>query len=227
MKAPLKHDPIQGEIIHEYDGIEEADNRLPGWWLLTFYGAIVFAVGYWFWYQEFKAGPGPTQAYYAAQAEAAEKTGKDPTEGELEALVSGPAFALGKQLFVANCSPCHEAEGQGKIGPNLTDNAWLHGSGPVDIFHTIRDGVPAKGMPSWGPTLGRSGVTQVTAFVLSLRNKNLPGKAPEGVVADSHEASPSTPSANPSDAEAAPTEQPQDPAAGASATAEPGTTTSL
>jgi cytochrome c oxidase cbb3-type subunit III len=181
-EAQNKHDPIQGEIVHEYDGILEADNRLPLWWLWTFYGAIIFAVGYWFYYEEFKAGPGLTQAYYAERAAEAEKTGAEPTEADLTALVGTPALDQGKQLFANNCAACHEAQGQGKIGPNLTDGNWLHGGAPVDIFKTIRNGFAAKGMPAWGPTLGRLGVTQVTAFVLSLRGKNLPGKAPEGDV---------------------------------------------
>lgn len=180
MSQEKKYDPIQGEIIHEYDGILEADNRLPLWWLWTFYGAIIFAVGYWFYYEEFKAGPGLTQAYFAEKAAEAEKTGADPTDAELMALISTPALDQGKQLFANNCAACHEAGGQGKIGPNLTDSAWLHGGGAVDIFKTIRNGFAAKGMPAWGPPLGRLGVTQVTAFVLSLRDKNLPGKAPEG-----------------------------------------------
>jgi len=175
-----KHDPIQGEIVHEYDGILEADNKLPRWWLMTLFGAMAFSVGYWFYYEEFKAGPGLTQAYYAEKAREAEKTGADPTDAELLASVQTPALELGKAAFVANCVACHEAQGQGKIGPNLTDAAWLHGGSPVAIFRTIRDGVPAKGMPSWGPMLGRAGVAQVTAFVLSLRDKNVPGKAPEG-----------------------------------------------
>jgi cytochrome c oxidase cbb3-type subunit 3 len=175
-----KHDPIQGEIIHEYDGIQEADNALPKWWLNTLFAAMVFSVGYWFYYEVFKAGPGLTQAYYAEQAREAEKSGADPTDGELLAQLGTPAVELGKQTFLANCAPCHEAGGQGKIGPNLTDKVWLHGGAPVDIFHTIRDGVPAKGMPAWGATLGRAGVVQITAFVLSLRDRNVPGKAPEG-----------------------------------------------
>ncbi|MDB4988896.1 MAG: Cytochrome c oxidase subunit CcoP [Myxococcaceae bacterium] len=184
MSSSHKHDPIQGEIIHEYDGIQEADNQLPNWWLGTLFGAIVFSIGYWFYYQEFRVAPGLAQAYYAEQAERAEKTGVDPSEAELMAALDSPALALGRQTFTSTCVPCHEAEGQGKIGPNLTDSAWLHGGGPVAIFRTIRDGVPAKGMPSWGPSLGRAGVTQLTAFVLSLRNKNVPGKAPEGAVYD-------------------------------------------
>ncbi len=183
MSSSQKHDPIQGKIVHEYDGIEEADNRLPTWWLGTLYIAIVFSVGYWFYYQEFKVGPGPTQAYYAEKAREAEKTGADPTDAELLAGIQGPQLELGKKAFAANCVACHEAQGQGKIGPNLTDSAWLHGGTPVAIFKTIRDGVPAKGMPSWGPILGRAGVMQATTFVLSLRDKNIPGKAPEGEVA--------------------------------------------
>jgi cytochrome c oxidase cbb3-type subunit 3 len=180
MTTSRKHDPIQGEIIHEYDGILEADNRLPTWWLFTFYAAIAFAIGYWFYYQEFKAGKTPLQAYFAEKAAEAEKNGVDPTEAELVALAEGPSLELGRQLFSANCVACHEAKGQGKIGPNLTDAAWLHGGDPVAIFKTVRDGVAAKGMPSWGPTLGRAGVTQVAAFVLTLRGTNVPGKAPEG-----------------------------------------------
>jgi cytochrome c oxidase cbb3-type subunit 3 len=180
MKEPHKSDAIQGDIIHEYDGILEADNRLPTWWLGTFVGAVVFAIGYWFYYQEFKAGVGPTQAYYAEQAAAAEKSGKDPSEGELVALASGTGATLGAQLFAANCVACHEAKGQGKIGPNLTDGAWLHGGTPLAIYKTVRDGVAAKGMPAWEPTLGRAGVTQVAAFVLTLRDTNVPGKPPEG-----------------------------------------------
>ena len=180
MKKPRKHDPIQGEIIHEYDGIEEADNQLPRWWLYTFYGAIVFATGYWFYYESFKAGPGSMQTYFAERAAVLEKSGADPSEAELSALATGPALELGRQVFASNCVACHEAKGQGKIGPNLTDAAWLHGGSPLAVFKTVRDGVPAKGMPAWGPTLGRSGVTQVAAFVLTLRGTNVPGKAPEG-----------------------------------------------
>jgi cytochrome c oxidase cbb3-type subunit 3 len=100
------------------------------------------------------------------------------------AAVDSPAKELGAQAFVSNCVACHEAKGQGKIGPNLTDATWLHGGDPVSIFKTIRDGAPAKGMPAWGPVLGRGGVTQLTAFVLSLRDTNIPGKAAEGTPYD-------------------------------------------
>lgn len=180
MSKSQKHDPIQGAIIHEYDGIEEADNQLPRWWLYSLYVAVAFSIGYWFYYEEFKAGPGLSQAYYTERAREAEKSGKDPSDGELLAQLGTPALGLGQQTFTSTCVACHEAQGQGKIGPNLTDNRWLHGGSPLEIYRTIRDGVPSKGMPAWGPALGRAGVVQLTAFVLSLRDKNLPGKAAEG-----------------------------------------------
>jgi len=175
-------DPIQGEIIHEYDGIQEADNELPLWWLWTFYAAIIFAIGYWFYYQEFQLGPGLQEGYFAEKAANAAKSGKDPSPEALLAQIGTPAMATGKELFASTCVACHLEQGQGKIGPNLTDNAWIHGSDPVAIYRTIRDGVPAKGMPAWGAALGPMSVQQVTSFVLSLRNTNVPGKAPEGKV---------------------------------------------
>lgn len=193
MAESRKHDPIQGEIIHEYDGIQEADNQLPRWWLWTLYLAIAFSVVYWFYYQEFKVAPGPQQAYYLERAAKQEKEGKDPTSQELLAQVNTSATETGAQLFAANCVACHASKGEGKIGPNLTDSAWIHGSDPAQIWKTIRDGIPAKGMPPWGPVLGRAGVTQATAFVLSIRDTNVPGKAPEGQPAGA--AAPAVPSA--------------------------------
>lgn len=179
--ADEKHvDPIQGEIVHVYDGIQEADNRLPMWWLWTFYLAVLFSIGYWFYYEEFEAAPGLAGQYYAEKAAAAAKSGKEPTSAELAGLVATPAVEKGRESFVTLCSACHEADGRGKIGPNLTDDRWLHGGSPVAIFRSIRDGVPAKGMPAWVGTLGPAGVQNVAAYVLSIRDTNLPGKAPEG-----------------------------------------------
>lgn len=38
-------------IVHRYDDIRAADHRLPMWWLCTLYGAIGFAIGYWFYFR--------------------------------------------------------------------------------------------------------------------------------------------------------------------------------
>ncbi len=172
-------DAIQGEIVHVYDGIEEADNELPTWWLWTFYGAIAFAVFYWFAYHELKAFPLPREAYEARlQAQGA---GAEVTEDMLSAMASNPdAVAAGADIFQQNCAVCHKERGEGNIGPNLTDAFWIHGGTATDIYHTIHDGVLQAGMPAWGQTLGAEAVQKVTAFVLSIRDTNVPGKEPQG-----------------------------------------------
>lgn len=194
-------DDIQGEIIHVYDGIEEADNRLPNWWLATLYLAIAFSAVYWFYYHVYEAGPLPHQAYAKALAANAGKGGKVTAE-LLEALVLDPqAVAEGATIFKTNCVACHEPKGQGKIGANLTDAYWIHGGSPTDIHKIIHDGVATKGMPAWGAMLGPDVAKKVTAYVMTLRNTNVPGKAVEGTLwsepaaGDTPTDSPSTPAA--------------------------------
>ncbi|RYG69473.1 c-type cytochrome, partial [bacterium] len=89
--------------------------------------------------------------------------------------------ARGKDVFDQTCTPCHGPLGGGAIGPNLTDGAWLHGARPEQILATVRDGVADKGMPSWSASLGTDRVQAVTAYVLTLKDTNVPGgKAPQG-----------------------------------------------
>jgi cytochrome c oxidase cbb3-type subunit 3 len=88
-----------------------------------------------------------------------------------------------KALFGLRCGPCHGDRAQGVIGPNLTDSAWLHGTGNLtEIFNVIDQGVLAKGMPAWSRQLSPIEVRKLAAFVGTQRGKNVPGKAPEGVV---------------------------------------------
>jgi len=193
-----RHDELQGEIVHEYDGIEEADNALPLWWLAIFYGAIVFGIGYYFFYEGYKVEPVGRAAYdqeMAAQAAAAPEV----TAEQLVALGEDDvAVAAGRAVFAANCVACHDQEAQGKIGPNLTDAYWIHGGSAMDIHHTIEQGYSAKGMPAWGASLGADAVNQAVAYVLSIRGTNVEGKeaqgelyAPEGVTTEAQEPSPS------------------------------------
>lgn len=180
MAEVRRKDDIQGEIVHEYDGIEEADNQLPRWWLWTLYGSIAFAIGYWFAYHELEAGRLPGERYADALAAQAERGG-GIDEAALLAMVDDPeAVDAGRQAFATNCVACHGAQGEGKIGPNLTDHHWINGGAPLDIYQVIRQGVPAKGMPAWGQTLGPAAVEQLAAFVLSVRGQEVPGKVPEG-----------------------------------------------
>lgn len=183
-QAKREADPIQGEIVHEYDGILEADNQLPRWWLATFYGAILFAAIYWFWFEAFAVGETTRQRYAAEMAARAAAGG--PVDAEtLAALGSDPAMVSGgRAVFERNCTTCHGASAEGQVGPNLTDTSWLHGGSPLEIYSTIQAGVPGTAMPPWGDVLGRDGALRVTAYVLSVRNTHVPGRAPEGTVVE-------------------------------------------
>ena len=173
-------------IVHEVDGIQECDNQLPNWWLATLYGAMVFAVGYWYVYEQGHFANEPLEAYQEevdrmASLELA-KSGPITSES-LITLTADPAkVARGKDVFVATCAPCHRADGGGNVGPNLTDEFWLHGGAPNKIFATIAQGFPANGMPAWKPQLGLARVQAVTAYLLTIRGTHVGnGKAPQGV----------------------------------------------
>jgi len=102
-------------------------------------------------------------------------------EPEVEALTGAEALAEGKKIFTKNCVQCHGANGQGGIGPNLTDQYWLHGAGINNVLRTIKYGVPAKGMISWRGFLSQEDIHQVASYVLTLEGTNPPNaKAPQG-----------------------------------------------
>lgn len=196
MSDEKRHDEIQGEIIHVYDGIEEADNDLPLWWLFTFYGAILFGIVYWYYYEGFNVGPSPMQAY-AAELRREAAQGGEVNDALIEALaLDSSAVAAGREVFTAQCAVCHREDGGGNIGPNLTDNHWIHGGSPLTIHDTIRNGVPSASMPAWGAILGPNAVQQVAAYVVTLRNTDVPdGKAPQGEVWSAGGSAPDTRSA--------------------------------
>ena len=181
-------DEPQDRVIHAYDGIEEYDNRLPLWWQYTLYGAVVFAFIYWFDFQALKAHPSPKGEFDAAMQVAHEADAKRALEqGAITPEVLSTlakdqtTVGRGQALFVATCAACHGPNGEGKIGPNLTDEFWIHGARPEDIYKIVRDGVPAKGMPTWGPVLGQDKTAAIVAYVMTVQNTNVPGgKAPQG-----------------------------------------------
>jgi cytochrome c oxidase cbb3-type subunit III len=175
---------------HVYDDIVEHDNKLPLWWQLTLYGAVVFALCYWFG-SRLGAIESPRQAYqsdlaveHAAEAERARARGTID-DAMLSAIAKDPATVdQGKAIFVSTCAPCHKPDGGGNIGPNLTDSYWIHGNKPTDIYRTVTEGVPAKGMPTWTPVLGEQRVEAVVAYVISIENTNVAGgKPPQGELA--------------------------------------------
>ena len=175
-------DKIQGKIVHVYDDIEEADNNLPIWWLVTFYVTCAFGLAYWFYFHEFGMGE-LARAKYDRETALAKAEQERVTDESLEVLAQNDeAVAAGSAIFGAQCVACHDTKGQGRegLGPNLTDGYWVHGGAPTNIHSTVVNGVAAKGMPAWEPILGPEGVKQVVAYVLTMRNTNVPGRAPEG-----------------------------------------------
>ena len=168
---------------HEYDGIREFDNRLPNWWLASLFLAISFGYAYFFYYHVFN-GEGLWATYRAEQAaiDAAEAA-RPVDEGAIVAMAADKDMMASKAqpLFVQQCAACHKPDASGLIGPNLTDGFWIHGNKPGEIYSTISKGVALKGMPTWGPLLGMEKVKMMAAYVTTLKGKNLPGKAPEGL----------------------------------------------
>jgi cytochrome c oxidase cbb3-type subunit 3 len=175
--APLE-DPVRP---HSYDGIQEYDKRLPNWWLYTLYITIVFWIGYWGYYEWVPSGPtGPEEVDAAMARIEAERLATVATmdDATLWTMSRNPSvIAKGKDTFTANCVACHFASMRGKsenptaIGPDLTDNAWVHGGKPLDLYNVVTHGVLEKGMPTWGPVLGARKISEVTAYVLSVHNE--------------------------------------------------------
>lgn len=174
-------------VLHEIDGIQEYDNKLPNWWLYTLYGSIAFGVVYWWVYHSAGVLDLPLAAYNAesdrlAAEQAAQTPVGEATDESLLAMTKDDnAMALGKQVFGTMCVACHRADGGGGVGPNLTDPFWLHGGGPEKVYKSIATGIPDKGMPAWEPQLGALKTQAVTAWVISMRDTNVPGgKAAQG-----------------------------------------------
>lgn len=186
------------ESHQDNDGIREYDNPLPDWFVYLFYACIVFSL----WHLAFytaqgwalsKAG-GVGQNLSSSGAEylaAVEKAEREPGrvharelggEDLVDFLRSPSSISGGESVFKANCVACHGEAGQGVVGPNLTDEYWLHGGKPESVLASVAGGFPTKGMPAWKPVLGAEKTRLAAAYVLSLRGKTGPNpKAPQGV----------------------------------------------
>ncbi|MBX2952484.1 MAG: c-type cytochrome [Leadbetterella sp.] len=176
-------------LHHDYDGIRELDNHLPPWWVNMFYLTIVFSVVYMLVYHVWDKAPLSAEEYELSMEKARkemevyqQKQGNSIDEKSVKlTLDDAGALANGKAIFDANCMACHGTAGEGTVGPNLTDEYWLHGGSIHDVFKTIKYGVPEKGMISWQSTIKPKDMQDVANFILSLQgSKPANGKAPEG-----------------------------------------------
>lgn len=170
---------------HVYDGIREYDKRLPNWWLYTLYGTIAFWVVYWFAHQIAGIVPSDGDRVDAAMARisaAKMASSIDVTNDDLFWEMSrNPVFVdAGRQTYASLCVQCHLPSMRGKsenpaaVGPDLTDNAWIHGGTPKEVYAAVAQGILLKGMPAWEPVLGQKKSAEVVAYVLSRHQKGDP-----------------------------------------------------
>ncbi|MFW0718398.1 cbb3-type cytochrome c oxidase N-terminal domain-containing protein [Pedobacter sp. N23S346] len=176
------------EIDHAYDGIKELNNPVPAWFNYLFFGTMIIAFAYLFYYHIGGYGDLQDQEYENEMAQAKiekaaylQKSANAIDETTVKVDNTEAVLAEGKNIFDGNCKVCHGDKGQGIIGPNLTDEFWIHGGGINNVFKTIKYGVPEKGMISWEKNLSPKQISAVANFILSLAGTNPAGaKAAQG-----------------------------------------------
>lgn len=176
---------------HKFDGIAELNNPTPAWFMVLFYGTIIFAVCYLLTYHVFGFGKLQDEEYVAEIEQAADakaaflanpvNSASAVNENNVKQSKDAAVLKSGGALFATRCPPCHGDHGQGIVGPNLTDEFWLHGGKIKDVFKTIKYGVPDKGMISWEKSMSAQQISDIANYVLSLQGTKPAGaKAPQG-----------------------------------------------
>jgi len=184
--------PIEKEkdilLDHNYDGIRELDNVLPPWWVAMFWICVFYGFGYLGYYHVWDYGQGSREEYAAemefAEAQVAQflsRQADQVDENNVAIVADENKLTLGEAVYVANCATCHGQNGEGGIGPNMTDKYWINGGDITSIFKTIKYGVPSKGMIAWKSQLRPSDIQNVSSYILTLQGTNPPnGKEPQG-----------------------------------------------
>ncbi len=173
---------------HNYDGIRELDNDLPPWWIYGFYFTILVAILYMGYYYVYAPGNLQADEYNKSMVEAKNEkaefdknNGNSVNENNVLMLTDKAEIAKGQQIFESTCFACHGKLGEGGVGPNLTDDYWIHGGSIKNIFSTIKYGWPDKGMKSWQADLTATQINEIASYIKTLRGSNPPnGKAPQG-----------------------------------------------
>lgn len=184
-----EYDTLTNERLikdHDYDGIRELDNDLPPWWKWLFYITIVFAVVYMVRIFVFHADDliqerefNNEMAGYEQEADA----GGETAAFEIVLLEDEASLASGKQTFESICAVCHLVDGGGLVGPNMTDNYWIHGNTVEDLYTLTANGVIEKGMLPYKETLSDQKRLEVVSYILVKLQGTTPAnpKAPEGI----------------------------------------------
>ncbi|MDZ7694917.1 MAG: cbb3-type cytochrome c oxidase N-terminal domain-containing protein [Balneolaceae bacterium] len=172
-------------LDHEYDGIRELDNHMPVWWLWLFYFTIAFGVGYLLYYQVLGWGPTQHEEYQQEIAAAEARFGlqedeTNPVEEYTWTVSTDESdIAAGKELYMNPnqlCFTCHGNQGEGLVGPNLTDEYWLHGCSPKEIAASIINGYPDMGMLAYGSgtRMSNEQVQHLVSYIASIQGANPP-----------------------------------------------------
>ena len=167
-------------LDHEYDGIGELNNHMPVWWLWLFFFTIAWGAGYLVWYQLMGIAPDQHEQYENQVAEATAKYGLDKQNDEAQSTFvytvsdDPEAIARGQEIYMGTgnlCFTCHGNEGQGLVGPNLTDNKWIHGCSADEVATAIKVGFPLKGMVAYGSgaVMSDEQVNDVISYIASLQ----------------------------------------------------------
>ncbi len=183
--------PVEKEadilLDHDYDGIKELDNALPPWWKYGFYITVVVGIIYLFHFHVWGTGKNPDQEYAEQMAEGQrleeqyKARTKDIVDENNLTLADADGIAAGKALYTQSCVACHAPDGGGGIGPNLTDNYWIHGGKLSEIYKTIKIGYPEKGMQSWQSMYSPVQMRNLASFVQSLKGAKIANpKEPQG-----------------------------------------------
>ncbi len=171
---------------HEYDGIRELDNRLPPWLKYLFYITIVFSASYLILVFVFKDDDVIQAKEYRKEMRVANHEKEQKAEEETAEVAAAPKtheeiLADGKVTFEKICSVCHGKFGEGLVGPNMTDEYWIHGGRMEDMYQVVMNGVIEKGMISYKDQLSQQQIKDVLTYIQSLQGTNPPNaKAPQG-----------------------------------------------
>ncbi|MFA6571655.1 MAG: cbb3-type cytochrome c oxidase N-terminal domain-containing protein [Bacteroidota bacterium] len=182
--------PTDELLDHSFDGIQEYNNPMPLWWIYLFILTIIWSFIYIFYYEISSIGDNSAQEYAKEMKIAEEKqlasigglsTNMSFSQADLNPITETSGLDAGKAVFIKNCVACHGKFGEGGVGPNLTDDYWIHGGKFENIATTIMNGVPEKGMITWKTVLKKAEILQVASYILTLRGTNPPNaKAAQG-----------------------------------------------
>lgn len=169
------------DMGHDFDGIHELNNPTPPWWKWGFVFTVCFGIVY-FWRTEIShSAPSQLEELAAAEEKAAmakeeylKKAANNIDESNVVLLTDADDLAAGQKMFISNCAPCHGPQGQGVVGPNLTDDYWLHGGKINEVFKTIKYGVADKGMKAWQEDFSPKQLAQLASFIKSIHGSHPP-----------------------------------------------------